>query len=622
MAFGYKADYGYYIDPNGTGHGTLASPYLDGKNINDCVITDRDTKYFIAEVDDLPYPTNIGTGSTDREAMRGRFRDERHTGTAPRLTQGITDWRYYSLFPGQTTNANFNDQDIFSYAYWSICQVSLEGNYSPFTIVDQPYKGNPFRWCPKLCKAMVPVLYGHVACTFVYLKTWHKLIDQFGNMYTVGSNGLITRYVAQTTEAKSIVWISSYTGGTVIGYSYMMIAYKNPQNNQYTSFSCHMTFRGGAVYQWAVFSDLNTINDAWTTFYGLNQGNYDFKSEPGEDPDPYAQTGEKSKPGGGGGTGVIPGRQSTTIPGVSDLPTDSILYRYKLDSGGIAAVTSALWSDDFLQAIKRTIYQPMDCIISMHYLPYDIETTGWSNSIHMGNYVIPNTASTEVAKQYQEINCGSVRVNEIWGSYLDYHCRINLYLPFIGSIMLQPEDVVGHDLSVRYLFDNLTGTCVAHVISDDVVVGEYGGNCCYEIPLTGASYGELIGNLISLAGTSIAVVGSAVATGGVSAPLIAGEAATALSTAFSKENHQRAGGLGGASSLMNVRTPYLTVYVPNLCIPEDQNEFTGYPSYITVTLGSQHGYTEVYKSHVHINGASDAEIMEIETLLNQGVIIA
>lgn len=619
MAFGYKADYGYYIDPNGTGHGTLASPYLDGKNINDCVITDRDTKYFIAEVDDLPYPTNIGTGSTDREAMRGRFRDERHTGTAPNLTQGITDWRYYSLFPGQTTNASFNDQDIFSYAYWSICQVSLEGNYSPFTIVDQPYKGNPFRWCPKLCKAMIPVLYGHVACTFVYLKTWRKLIDQFGNMYTVGSNGLITRYAAQTTEARSIVWISSYTSGTVIGYSYMMIAYKNPQNNQYTSFSCHMTFRGGAVYQWAVFSDLNTINDAWTTFYGLNQGNYDFKSEPGADPDPYAQTGEKSKPGGGGGTGVIPGIQGTPIPGVGDLQSVidlGLISAYTPDASQVQALANELWGTNFIQQISKVVNQPMDTIVTFHIVPLSGISEG-DYLIVLGNYV-SLVHSSKPSAQYHVVDCGSITIDEIWGSYLDWKCSISLFLPFIGSVPLKVDDVIGKTISVQYMVDILTGACVAYVIRDDAVIANFAGNCAFEIPLTGGDHTQLITGMIGVAGAAI----TGIATGGMTAPVAATAATSSLNVAMSKTNYQRSGGLGANTAYMGIKTPYLTVYVPNQCLPEDQNDFIGYPSYITVTLGSQHGYTEVYKSHVHINGASDAEIMEIETLLNQGVIIA
>ena len=619
MAFGYKADYGYYIDPNGTGHGTLASPYLDGKNINDCVITDRDSKYFIAEVDDLPYPTNIGTGSTDREAMRGRFRDERHTGTAPYLTQGITDWRYYSLFPGQTTNANFNDQDIFSYAYWSICQVSLEGNYSPFTIVDQPYKGNPFRWCPKLCKAMVPVLYGHVACTFVYLKTWRKLIDQFGNLYTVGSNGLITRYVNQTSEARSIVWISSYTGGTVIGYSYMMIAYKNPQNNQYTSFSCHMTFRGGAVYQWAVFNDLNTINDAWTTFYGLNQGNYDFKSEPGADPDPYAQTGEKSKPGGGGGTGVIPGIQGTPIPGVGDLQSVidlGLISAYTPDASQVQALANELWGTNFIQQISKVVNQPMDTIVTFHIVPLSGISEG-DYLIVLGNYV-SLVHSSKPSAQYHVVDCGSITIDEIWGSYLDWKCSISLFLPFIGSVPLKVDDVIGKTISVQYMVDILTGACVAYVIRDDAVIANFAGNCAFEIPLTGGDHTQLITGMIGVAGAAI----TGIATGGMTAPVAATAATSSLNVAMSKTNYQRSGGLGANTAYMGIKTPYLTVYVPNQCLPEDQNDFIGYPSYITVTLGSQHGYTEVYKSHVHINGASDAEIMEIETLLNQGVIIA
>lgn len=616
MAFGYNADYGYYIDPNGTGHGTLASPYLDGKNINDCVITDRDSKYFIAEVDDLPWPTNIASGSTDRELLRERFRDERHVGTPP--SQGITDWRYYSLFPAQTSNVDFNDQDIFSYAYWAICQVSLTGNYSPFTIVDQKYKGNPFRWCPKLCKAMVPVLYGHVACTFVYLKSWRKLIDQFGNMYTVGSNGLITRYGSQTTEAKSIVFITSYTGGTVIGYSYMMIAYKNPQNNQYVSYSCHMGFRGGATYQWAVFNALNTINEAWTTFYGLNQGNYDFKSEPGEDPDPYEQLGEKSQTGGGGGTGQIPGIQSTPIPGTGDLQDIlglGLVSAYCPDASQVQALADELWGTNFIQQVSKVINQPMDTIVTFHIVPLSGISEG-NYRIFLGNYM-SLVSAPKPSQQYHFIDCGSVTIEEIWGSYLDWKVNISLFLPFIGSIPLKPDDCIGKTISVAYMVDILTGACVAYVIRDDVVIANFAGNMAFEIPLTGGDHTQLITGMIGVAGSAI----TGIASGGMTAPVTAGAAASSMNVAMSKTNYQRSGGLGANTAYMGIRYPYITVYVPSQCLPESQNDFIGYPSYVTDRLGNQRGYTEVYSCHLHLSGASDAEIREAEALLTSGVIV-
>jgi len=615
MAYGWKAHYGYYIDPNGTGHGTLASPYLDGKNISDCILTDKNTKYFIPEVDDLPQPHNVVAHSTDRELMRERFRDERHIGTP--VSQGITDWRYFSLFPAQPSPSSINDQDYWSYIYWSMCQITLEGNYSPFTIVDQPYKGNPFRWCPKLCKAMVPTLYGHVAYTFVYLYEWGKLIDQGGNLYTVGSTGSITRVGSQSFSAESRIRINSFTSGTSYGAADFVVCYKAPNAQTTSCYSVQVNLNGGAVYSWAVFNGLTTVNNYVVTYLGVDNGQYDFKSDPGEDPDPYAQTGEKSKPGGGGGTGVIPGISPTPYPGSVDLlGVGAFINVYTPNAADLLALAGEMWAPNVVELIKGYVLQPMDSIISLHVMPWPL-VGGQRMPIKLGFYTATATA-IEVDQQYYEHDCGTIHIDEIWGSYLDYKCRFSLFLPFIGSIPLQPEDVIGKDITVKYMMNILTGSVVAYVIRDDAVIANFGGNCSFQIPLTGADKSNLISGIIGVAGAAV----NGLATGGMTAPVAAGIASSSLNTAMSKTTYQKAGGLGANTAYMGIRTPYLTVYVPNMCLPDDQNGFIGYPSYITDTLGNQRGYTEVYKSHIHASGASEEELIEIENLLSSGVIIA
>lgn len=616
MAYGWKAHYGYYIDPNGTGHGTLASPYLDGKNISDCVLTDRDSKYYIPEVDDLPEPHNVVSQSTNREIMRERFRDERHVGTPP--SQGITDWRYFSLFPAQNSTTSLNDQDYWSYIYWSMCQLTLEGNYSPFTIVDQKYKGNPFRWCPKLCKAMVPALYGHVALTFVYLYEWGKLIDQLGNVYTVGSTGNISRIGTQNFIAENRIRINSFTNGTSYGGADFLICYKAPNAQTTTCYSVMVSLHGGGEYSWAVFGGLTTVNNFVVSYLGVDNGQYDFKSEPGEDPDPYSQTGEKSKTGGGGGTGIIPGIQGTPYPGASNL-TDvtSFINVYCPSAQDLYDLSNEIWAPNVVELIKGMTLQPMDSVISFHIMPWPGTISSGKDPIKLGFYTATASAHYPLG-QYYEHDCGSVHVDEIWGSYLDYKCRFSLFLPFIGSVPLQPEDVVGKDISVKYMMNILTGSVVVYVIRDGVIIANFGGNASFQIPLTGADKSNLISGIIGVAGSAL----TGIASGGMSAPVAAGIASSSLNTAISKTTYQKAGGLGANTAYMGIRTPYLTVYVPNQCLPDSQNSFIGYPSYITDRLGSQRGYTEVYKSHIHASGASDSENAEIETLLTNGVIIA
>ena len=93
MAYGYKAHYGYYIDQNGQAQGVMVD--LDGKNINDCVLTDKNTIYYIPEAYRQVYPHSINSYNSNRDSMRKRFRDEDHTGTPAR--SGIPDWRYFSM---------------------------------------------------------------------------------------------------------------------------------------------------------------------------------------------------------------------------------------------------------------------------------------------------------------------------------------------------------------------------------------------------------------------------------------------------------------------------------------------------------------------------------------------
>lgn len=614
MAYGYKAHYGYYIDPTGTGQAVAGS--LDGLNISDLTITDRNQFYYIPEAYGAVWPNSVSSRSSDRTAMRKLFRDEDHTGTPPR--SGITDWKWFSLFPNQTANTAIT-QDAYDYGFWSMCQLTLNKNYDPHTVVNYKLKGNPFRWCPKLCHAMQSMLSGKKASTFVYLYNQHKLIDQAGRLYTVGGTGTITLASSLATGGSRLIY-SNYNAGVSYATAWIMYTFKN-QSDQTTVHTAQVNCTGGGAYEWSVFSDDDAMNAYVTTFFGFNSGGYDYKSEIGQDPDPYSGGGG-SDSGGGGGTGEVPPRVPTPIPGVNDFPyVGTMLNMYELTVAQINALHDELWSSNFIDTVGKMMFSPIENIVALIALPYEPNAGSSDTPIIAGNYQFTSATGKILLSAYKTIDCGTVYIDEIWGSYLDYHCRISLYLPFIGTIMLQPEDVFGRDLNVTYVFDSLTGSCLAYVFSDGVLVGQYGGTCGYSIPLTGSNYNSLIGNIISLTTAAAATVASAMTTGGITAPIAAADAATALNVATSKKDYQRAGGLGGSNAAMNCRYPYLTIYVPNLCAPDNQNEFMGYPAFITATLGNQRGYTEVYKCHVSAAGASDTEIMEIESLLKEGVII-
>lgn len=614
MAFGYKAEYGYYIDPNGLAHGVVTT--LDGVNLNDCVITDRNTRFYIPEAKYVVSP-NSNTYSQDRTAKGKQFRDEITTTNY----HGLPDWRYFSLLPGQPSVSTINDQDWFQYTYWWVCQLPLLSNYDPFTIENVAKKGNPFFYCPNLARAMYPQLHGKVAKTFVYFPTWHKLMDQDGRLYTVGSTGLITQAIAGGKYWHNSVTPDGISSGSAHCNWYGNYIIYNETTAAYTCMEYQISGYAGGQYSWIVWDDDNAVlnNNFFVGFFGFANGNYDFKSDIGGDPDPYSQVGEKSKTGGGNGTGVIPGISPTPYPGAANLvDVTSFINVYCPSASDLLDLANEIWAPNVVELIKGMTLQPMDSVISFHIMPWPGTISSGKDYIKLGFYTSSTAQAHYPIGQYYEHDCGTIHIDEIWGSYLDYKCRFSLFLPFIGSIPLQPEDVVGKDITVKYMMNILTGSVVAYVIRDDAVIANFGGNASFQVPLTGADKSNLISGIIGVAGTAI----TGIASGGMTAPVAAGIASSSLNTAMSKTTYQKAGGLGANTAYMGIRTPYLTVYVPNMCLPDDQNGFIGYPSYITDTLGNQRGYTEVYKSHIHASGASEEELIEIENLLSSGVIIA
>lgn len=71
--------------------------------------------------------------------------------------------------------------------------------------------------------------------------------------------------------------------------------------------------------------------------------------------------------------------------------------------------------------------------------------------------------------------------------FLDYapYTTYDLYIPFCGTVQLDPNDIVGHNIDVQLLIDYTTGSCDAYVSVDNLVIETLSGNVAIDIPVTG-----------------------------------------------------------------------------------------------------------------------------------------
>lgn len=343
--------------------------------------------------------------------------------------------------------------------------------------------------------------------------------------------------------------------------------------------------------------------------------------EPGPQPtdDPYLPDGvDPSATGGGTGTFTDTG-DPIGIPGLPTLSAvdTGLITLFAPTAAQVKSLADYLWSSGFdLSTFKNIVANPMDCILGLTIIPATPTSTASKNLV-VGN-IDTGLSFPALDTQYLEIDCGTLNVQEFWGSYLDYspYTKMSLYLPYIGIVPVDIDDVMNASVHVVYHMDVLSGALVAYVQCNGTQLYTYIGQCSSNVPVTSNDFTNTVNGILGIAGN----IGSLFATGGASAPTaISGMASNAINAL--KPNIQKSGAMSGTGGLMGVQIPYLICSRPRQAVPANQNAYTGYPSNITATLSSLSGYTEVEKIHLDGIPCSDEELNEILSLLESGVII-
>ena len=374
------------------------------------------------------------------------------------------------------------------------------------------------------------------------------------------------------------------------------------------------TRRSGTRYYYAacgVYEDVygEIVND----FY-FNSGLPEY------DEDPYSQGGNS---GEGGGSGTFSGTSDSiefpNLPTLSAVSTGFITL-FNPSIAQMQSLATYMWSDVFDIGLYKTLFaDPMDCILGCSIVPVAVPNGG-TKTVNVGN-VSTGISMTVAASQYVEVDCGTLNVEEYWGSYLDYdpYTKAEIYLPYCGTHALQVDDIMGKAVHVKYHVDILSGACCAYVKCGGSVMYSFVGQCSSSIPISANDWTNVVNGALTIA----ASVGSLIATGGASAPMAVGAAAAVTGTIYGggiKQNVEKSGSMGGTGGMLAVQTPYLILTRPRQALPKKQNTYTGYPSFITTKLEDLKGYTEIDSIRITGVPATDAELNELESILKSGVI--
>lgn len=413
-------------------------------------------------------------------------------------------------------------------------------------------------------------------------------------------------------------------------------------------------------------------------------------------PDPF-DPGGTSETGGYGGSESVEGGDGTfdwsadaddidfnNVPSVSAVNTGFVTLLNPTETQ-LRDLASFMWSDLFsLDTLKKIFADPMELILGLNIVPVDVpqgslmrlKVAGFSTGLSI----------YRAASQYVTVDCGSVNLQEYWGAYLDYapYTKVNLYLPYIGVVPLNTDDVMHRTISIKYKVDILTGACMAQIkcsggkhCNINSVMYHYTGNCAINVPVSSSNFAQTISALIGVATTAVGLYTGGSAT---AAAVTAGQATQAVGEAglqvadamlptvpmsIARQNQafasaeatiargesqvasaqasraaaveraigstasyvmnakptiNRAGSISGTSGIFGIQIPYLIIEAPRQSLAANYNTFVGYPSNINEPLSTLAGYTSFEKIFLNNIPATDPELSELYALLKNGVI--
>lgn len=395
-------------------------------------------------------------------------------------------------------------------------------------------------------------------------------------------------------------------------------------------------------------------------------------------------------PGGSSGTGTVPpGTFDDDSDVISDSPLPTLSAAntgftriYNPTLGQIQSLARYLWTTpDVIETIwnhiKKFFENPMEAIIGFNLVPVPVPDGGVENFALM--YIDTGISMTVAANQFVDLDCGTLELKRYYGSALDQspYTKISCFLPYIGTVNLNTDEVMGTTLQVKYRVDIVSGSCVAKIFIDGNCLYQYSGHCAVTIPISSADFSSYVSAAISVGKLAAAAItagaGAAMAAGvaevsqqtnqvvtttqvtntarnpstgrqittgttttvqtrespsdqsstqasfsGLSPQNVANTVGSIMS---SKPHIEHSGSFSGNSGYLGVRRPFVIIERPNMCMPSNYNTLNGFPAMITMELGTCKGFTRVQQVQLTGLHATNPEQAEILELLKSGVIL-
>ena len=494
---------------------------------------------------------------------------------------------------------------------------------------------------------------------------WMYNNSAYGNMYIY--KGLVFGYigggnptfaVAQryNTDQIKTAWYLQNKQNTVSqavnGYTYTIATSKFSPENEPENQKMHGTDA--------------SLNSQLRDWQKLGHKIYEDEFTEEDIPDPEGGGEDRPDPEG------VPDKENSgdDIYRPDDLSVGSTLgfvTQYTMTAAQITQLGQILWAsffeDDFwknlLFSLTTTgtinVSEILEYFISLRVYPFSLVNipghTNMGQDMYIGTGFIPMHFSSDlfaINSYAAYLDAGKVKLPFYFGDFRDCeNMEITMFLPYCGTVQLEPADVLGGTITVEYAVDFATGACTAYADIDTwdgehYQIAAINGQIGADVPLSGGSAAAIAARLgsdilnvagILTAGSGGVAQGAMIAAAGDVGAGIGIAAASTLEVGLkgAEQAAQMATrpGIGapalsggrGFTSFGSAQTAYIQIRIPKYDKPDNYSSTAANPAAKEVQINSCRGLCRFINPNVAAVTAHEEEKRQIRAALQAGIII-
>lgn len=308
-------------------------------------------------------------------------------------------------------------------------------------------------------------------------------------------------------------------------------------------------------------------------------------------------------------------------------PYDTYTTTYLCRKSDINKLSNYIWSDNFVNNVIRLFENPAELITNNVFFPFSLtenQTLPDPEQIKIGNLNAPTeTTGIPVGQIYNRRRITPYyEYTSYYGNFLDYnpYSKYFLYLPYIGFVDIDGNDIIKHQIHIEYVFELETGDCTAYFYSDTRLVSQFNGRLGTPIGLSNSN--QILKNLgyaTAIIKTGVGVATAVASQGQYGTSDIVGGIKDFVSN-FSEQTINVGDKVGGLNGLYGPQDVYLVIFHAVPAEAENLKEIFGKSASYGGTVSEFSGFLQCSAVDGYTKG-TDEENNEIFELLRGGIYV-